>query len=141
MKKLLLMLIMLAPLLVMGQRVYTDTLTAETDTIIRFRVYDANFTEGWYFYADTLEGTLDATIEIVVANDLSENGYPGDPSLVPDSLFVLFDSGLVDTLSAVGPYAFQYRYIPFDYIGVRFTLNNVTKWFIPYKRISKSQNK
>jgi len=140
MKKLLIILLLIIPLSSFAQRVYTDTLKVETDTIIRYRVFDPNFLEGWYFYADTLAGTLDGTIEIVVANDFSENGYPGDPALIPDSLFVLFDSGLVDTLDAVGPYPFLYKDIPFDYIGARFTLNNITTWFIPYKRITKSQN-
>jgi len=141
MKKLLLIIALTAPLLVMGQRVFTDTLTAETDTIIRFRVFDPNFVEGWYFYADTLQGTLNATIQIVVASDPATNGYPTDPALIPDSLFMPYNVGLVDSLTEVGPYSFQYRYIPFDYIGAKIDINGVTKIFMPYKRITKSQNK
>ena len=132
--------LMFAPLLVMGQRVYTDTLTVETDTIIKFRIFDPNFLVGWYAYADTLEGTLDGTVEFVVADDLSENGYPSDPATIADSLFVLYNPGLRDTLDAVGPYGFKFNSVPFDYGGIKFTVNNTTKWFIPYKLITKSQN-
>ena len=140
MKKLILILALMIPLASFAQRVYTDTLTIEADTILKYRVFDFNFLEGWYVYADTLEGTLDGTMEVVVADDLSEMGYPGDPLLVPDSLFVLFNPGLRDTLDAVGPYGFKFRYIPFDYVGIRIKVNNITKWFIPYKLNTKSQN-
>ena len=141
MKKLILTLMLLAPILLMGQRVYTDTLSVATDTIIRYRVFDPNFQEGWYFYAETLAGTPDATIQIVVANDPSSNGYPTDPALISDDLFMEYNAGLSDTLTAVGPYAFQYRYIPFDYVGAKITINGVTTISMPFKRITKSQNK
>ena len=140
MKKLLLILLLIIPLTGFAQRVYTDTLTVETDTIIKFRIFDPNFLVGWYAYADTLEGTLDGTVEFVVADDLSENGYPSDPATIADSLFVLYNPGLRDTLDAVGPYGFKFNSVPFDYGGIKFTVNNTTKWFIPYKLITKSQN-
>jgi hypothetical protein len=141
MKKLILTLMLLAPILLMGQRVYTDTLSVATDTIIRYRVFDPNFVEGWAFYADTLDGS-GMTIEIVGAYDFSSNGYPKDPALIPDSLFTLVNSGLRDTLDAPGYGGpFMYRYVPFDYIGARITINSVTAIFMPHKLITKSQNK
>ena len=132
MKKLTILLLLIIPLATFAQTAQKiGTLTVESDTIIRYRVTNPNHLMQWMVKADTLAGTLDGTIELVVANDLLSTNIPS--STVADSLFVRLDAVLCDTLSAVGVYGFEHDFLPYDYVGLKFTLNNITKWHIRYE--------
>ena len=126
MKKLILIFAMMIPVLAMGQKSIVDSLTVETDTIVRYRITNANYLTSWYMYADSLQGTLDGTVKLVVANDLDDSNVPASASTIPDSLFMQLDVGLVDTLNALKPYAFFDEPIPFDYIGLEYNGLDIT---------------
>ena len=111
-----------------NESLYLDTLTNERDTIIKHRI-SAEYEWAWQTLADTLDGTADATIELVVA--LAPMG-----TTPPDSAFTRLAINMRDTLalystaSADPPFLYDPDGSPYNWIGLRFTVNSVTKWDI-----------
>ena len=83
--------------------------------------------------AASLAGTLDATAELVVANDIN-NDLPSS-TFPNDSVFVRYTSNMTETIDENGEYSFFWDTpLTYDYIGLKLTLNNVTKWHVYWKR-------
>ncbi len=133
MKTKLLLLFLIVPLFIFAQRPpKVDSLVIEGDTIIKYRITSSNQIASWYIYADSLQGTLDGTVSIVVCNDMIKNKYsPTEPA---DSLFTTLSSNMTSTLSANGPYPFyDPDGTPFEWYGLKFTVGNITKWHIKWE--------
>jgi hypothetical protein len=129
MKKLIIFLLACLPMLGMAQ-IAPDTITNVKDTILVQKI-TMEHTGNWYIVVDSLTGTLDGTVEFVVANDPENSEATTQPH---DSLFVRYSANMVDSLTANGAYSFYWdEPISFDYIGLKFTDNNITKWHINWK--------
>ena len=137
MKTKLLILMLVIPSLVFAQQVTRlDSLVVEGDTTIAYRITSSNQIASWYVYADSLQGTLDGTVEVVVCNDMVARGRT-QPA---DSLFDLLSANMTKTLSANGPYIFYDQDgLPFEWYGLRFTQNNITKWHMKWEIVYQSK--
>lgn len=134
MKKVILLLLLIVPLAGFAQRkLAVDTITYERDTIIKYRI-TGEYTGHWFLVVDSLAGTLDSTIELVVADDVL-NAHPTS-TFPDDSVFVRYTENAIDTLTVNGEYSFFWdQPISYDYVGLKITKNNATKWHIYWKRI------
>lgn len=105
-----------------------DTLTNEQDTIIKHRI-SGDYSWAWHVLVDTLTGTPDATVELVVAL----GDYGATP---PDSAFARMGTNMIGTLAlystaSADPISFYSEDgIPYSWIGLRFKKESITKWDI-----------
>ena len=108
-----------------------DTITNERDTIVKFIISD-EYNGHIYFVVDSLTGTFDGLAELVVADDVDSN-YPSS-TFPHDSLFLRYTHTMSETIDANGAYSFMWdQPLGYDYVGLKLTLNSITKWHINYK--------
>ena len=107
-----------------SEMVVKDTITNERDTMIKYRFSDT-YEWSWHIKPDTLEGTLDAIVEILGCN------YDYDTIAPPDSLFVSLSSDMTDSLTSTDPVSFHDTDgSPYMWYALKITQNSVTKWDI-----------
>jgi len=118
------------------RRQYLDTISYERDTIIYYHTENGAVYGTWYVYADTLEGTKNGLIELVIANDYLYG--VASSRAMPDSLFVRYSSVSYDSLTAVKPILFKIEQPLYcDYVGLRFSLDSISKWHFYSKLMLK----
>ena len=133
MKRLLLIALLFVPMLIMAQDPIPlrDTITYERDTIIKIPLTD-DYVGHIYYVVDSLTGTLDGVAQLVVADDL-DNNSPTAPAPA-DSLFIRYTTPMTTTIDANGAYSFAWDLpLGYDWLGLKITINNITKWHIGYK--------
>ena len=129
MKKLLLLLGLICSISVLSfgqlktqdKKTFTDTITFERDTILSWPTTD-NWEWELTVVVDSTAGTKDGLIEPVSAPLVNS----------ADSLYKLWQAGYADSITTDYVHAWTGNATRGERFGVRFTLNNLTKWHITY---------
>jgi hypothetical protein len=134
MKKLILILLLAVPILAMGQRrtAMMDTaVTITTDTIIKLKVITSK-NWSWHFDVSELAGTLDATVELVVADAFSTKKTYNALTAPADAYFIRYSDNMIRTLSSNTIYSFYKNDLNYEFIGLEITMNNCTSMVLDW---------
>jgi len=133
MKKLIFLLLVCLPIMAIGQTRYhvLDSLTIESDTTIYYQMVNSkNFS--FHIFADSLAGTLDGTVELVAANTFDDTNNFRSTAEPTYTSFARYTASMTETLSANGYYSFFNVDNSYEWIGLKFTVGNISKWHIKW---------
>ena len=133
MKKLALIILILLPVMAFGQSRFRDidSLHVTSDTIIIRKIIDSK-NWNWHVRIDSIAGTKDGTLELVVADSFDEAYDFSNLTSPPDSAFVRYADNMTYTLTTNTYYSFYKPDLSYEFIGLRITMNSSTamqvKW-------------
>ena len=137
MKKLLLTLLIVIPVMTFAQYDKSDTLAITTDTVMFVTPMTAEYSGHIYFVTDSITGTADATCELVVCDYFDSTRPTTRPA---DSLFISYGNPS-QTLVAGLAYSFKFTdLMNYDYIGLKFTMNSATALYLKSKLKLKTKS-